>query len=341
MSLKAGDRVRFLNDVGEGIIKRILEKGIALVENNDGFEIPVPLRELVPVSGIYEKEIIPEPEQKANEKNDPVKRKNQIPPAEKNIKDEEVALAFVPLRDTPELQIYLINSSSYNMFFTVASGTGKIKNLIGKGQLEPGLKIYLGKFMPENLNSLITFTIQVIFFKNNEFSGKSPVELVKNIPATNLLSGEFRVTNDYFDNAAFFIQIENFGKKEKSEKNIVNPEELRNSLLSKKHTESNELFPEKKSTATLEIDLHIDKLSDKYQIMSPAEIIELQTVKFRTSLESALMKGFSKVIFIHGVGNGKLKYEIRRILDQEYRGMKYQDASFREYGYGATMVCIK
>jgi dsDNA-specific endonuclease/ATPase MutS2 len=47
-----------------------------------------------------------------------------------------------------------------------------------------------------------------------------------------------------------------------------------------------------------------------------------------------------KIVFIHGVGNGKLKHELRRILDAEYKNLRYQDASFKEYGFGATMVLL-
>ena len=44
--VKVGDRVRFLNSVGGGIVKKI-NKDIALVEEEDGFETPVLLRECV------------------------------------------------------------------------------------------------------------------------------------------------------------------------------------------------------------------------------------------------------------------------------------------------------
>jgi dsDNA-specific endonuclease/ATPase MutS2 len=47
-----------------------------------------------------------------------------------------------------------------------------------------------------------------------------------------------------------------------------------------------------------------------------------------------------KIIFIHGVGQGRLKFEITKILNNKYPDMKYQDASFREYGYGAIMVIL-
>ena len=47
-----------------------------------------------------------------------------------------------------------------------------------------------------------------------------------------------------------------------------------------------------------------------------------------------------RIVFIHGVGNGTLKTELRKQLERKYKGINYQDASFREYGYGATMVII-
>jgi hypothetical protein len=40
------------------------------------------------------------------------------------------------------------------------------------------------------------------------------------------------------------------------------------------------------------------------------------------------------------VGNGTLKIEIRKELDRMKNKLDYQDASFKEYGYGATMVKI-
>jgi dsDNA-specific endonuclease/ATPase MutS2 len=48
-----------------------------------------------------------------------------------------------------------------------------------------------------------------------------------------------------------------------------------------------------------------------------------------------------KIVFIHGVGDGVLKNELRRELGRKYPKYPYQDASFREYGFGATMAILK
>lgn len=70
--------------------------------------------------------------------------------------------------------------------------------------------------------------------------------------------------------------------------------------------------------------------------------IDRQLARFRGEMNSAVRAGMPEIVFIHGVGTGKLKEEIRRILAAEYPGCSYQDAPFSRYGFGgATLVTIK
>ncbi len=96
----------------------------------------------------------------------------------------------------------------------------------------------------------------------------------------------------------------------------------------------------RKSTPELEeVDLHIDELVDTTAGLSNSDIIQIQMDKFHFVMESNAKNKGRKIVFIHGVGNGVLKNEIRKQLERKYK-VYYQDASFREYGYGATMVII-
>ena len=45
--MKIGDKVRFLSEVGGGVVTGFQEKDIVLVEDADGFDIPMPVRECV------------------------------------------------------------------------------------------------------------------------------------------------------------------------------------------------------------------------------------------------------------------------------------------------------
>lgn len=45
--MKIGDKVRFLSEVGGGVVTGFQGKNIVLVEDADGFDIPMPMHECV------------------------------------------------------------------------------------------------------------------------------------------------------------------------------------------------------------------------------------------------------------------------------------------------------
>ncbi len=89
-----------------------------------------------------------------------------------------------------------------------------------------------------------------------------------------------------------------------------------------------------------EVDLHINRILPDHKNLTSGEILEAQMARFTTALEGAIRNGQKKIVFIHGRGEGKLKYEIRKKLESDYPRLTFQDASFKEYGYGATLVII-
>lgn len=90
----------------------------------------------------------------------------------------------------------------------------------------------------------------------------------------------------------------------------------------------------------MEVDLHIHELLDHHAGMTNAEIVETQLEHFERMLRIAEQKKLPKVIFIHGVGQGVLRAEIRRILNAYYPNCEFLDAQYHTYGYGATEVRI-
>ena len=89
-----------------------------------------------------------------------------------------------------------------------------------------------------------------------------------------------------------------------------------------------------------EIDLHINKLIDSVIGLTNTEILTLQLSVFRRELNLAIKGNEREIIFIHGIGNGTLKGELRRVAEQEYKWCSQEDASFKEYGFGATRIRI-
>jgi hypothetical protein len=89
-----------------------------------------------------------------------------------------------------------------------------------------------------------------------------------------------------------------------------------------------------------EVDLHINKLIDRVVGLSNTEILTLQLDMFRRELNQSIRSNEREIIFIHGIGNGTLKNELRRIVAQEFKWCSQEDASFKEYGFGATRIRI-
>jgi hypothetical protein len=102
-------------------------------------------------------------------------------------------------------------------------------------------------------------------------------------------------------------------------------------VRSKPHAKNNGMLE-------MEINIHIEELLDNYKGMSNAEIIQVQLRHFQRALDEAITGHYRKLIVIHGVGNGRLKQEVRAILEAEE--IKYYDASYSKYGFGATEVII-
>lgn len=88
-----------------------------------------------------------------------------------------------------------------------------------------------------------------------------------------------------------------------------------------------------------EVDLHLHELVDNEAGLSDGEKLEFQLRYFERALETAIRTGKRKLIVIHGVGEGVLREEVRRML-QYYDGVRFHDADMRRYGAGATEVLI-
>ncbi|MDE5979986.1 MAG: Smr/MutS family protein, partial [Muribaculaceae bacterium] len=98
---------------------------------------------------------------------------------------------------------------------------------------------------------------------------------------------------------------------------------------------------EQKKDGPLVVDLHISELLDDTRGLSNADILNLQIDTFRKVMDENLRESGKKIIFIHGKGEGVLRQALMKELNYRYKGHDIQDASFREYGYGATQVTIR
>ena len=75
--------------------------------------------------------------------------------------------------------------------------------------------------------------------------------------------------------------------------------------------------------------------------MDSKDILEYQLDIFHKTMEKYKLKRGQKIVFIHGKGEGVLRQRILWELQRKYKRHHHQDASFKQYGYGATLVTIK
>ena len=152
--------------------------------------------------------------------------------------------------------------------------------------------------------------------------------------------------SDFFEEPALIYDIV---KNDVPAKQVyVSAEEIQSALLQKKFVDKPKSQPIMKpnhgqsgKNGIIEVDLHIDSLLDDTHGMSNSEILNYQLDKFREVIEANKEKREQKVVFIHGKGDGVLRKAIIDELKRKHSNYRYQDASFQEYGFGATMVTIK
>ena len=97
---------------------------------------------------------------------------------------------------------------------------------------------------------------------------------------------------------------------------------------------------ESRKSDNIVVDLHAHAILETQAGMSAADILNYQLDIFRRTLEEHKKEKGAKIVFIHGKGEGVLRRALINELKYKYKKYTYQDASFQEYGYGATQVTI-
>jgi DNA-nicking Smr family endonuclease len=127
--------------------------------------------------------------------------------------------------------------------------------------------------------------------------------------------------------------------------NLAFDQEIKSKLNSEKTNNKN--FDLKRKFRHLEsygykervvLDLHIENLIDSHNGMSNSAILKIQMSHFKSFLNKSIDKKQRKIVVIHGVGEGVLRHEIRKELGIYHPYFEYYDASYDDFGYGATEI---
>jgi len=353
MKINVGDKVRFLNDVGGGKVTKIIDRYSVLLLNEFGFEVPSPIKDLVVIEeATYAEEPKEANSASQNSGGNPVQTDVVIDTNDifypdvaiddANGNDINIFFAFEPQGKpgNSDLNIYLINDSNYNVLYSIINidDTGKSFSN-SAGVIEANTKEQIETLGLNSVNQIPEYVFHMVFYQKDEFKIKEPITKSIQINPVKFYKEKAYKENDFFNTDAILLPV--FTESAiLNELNSMTDKELKQVLKEKEQPEKKVEYSSRKEKekTILEVDLHIHELLDDFRGLSNSEIIEVQMGHFKLKLEEAQKAKIKKAVFIHGVGNGTLKHEIRRELDKKSKLLSYQDASFKEYGYGATMV---
>ncbi len=363
--MQIGDKVRFLFETGGGIVKGFQGKDIVLVEDENGFSIPMLIRECVVIDTNeynFEKKTV------APKKEEP---KKPVKTTVTALRDEEddfepvvtyrpmerregeklnVALAFVPVDikqiSTTIFEAYLVNDSNYYLSYLYASPSAGGMKLRAQGIIEPNTKLFIEEFGREQLGELERVNLQFIAFKEEKNYMKKPaVDVELRIDTVKFYKlHTFNTDSPFFDEPALVYDIVRDDRPVRQV--YVEADDLKEALLQKKKEDSRPRHapqPARKQKAdnTVEVDLHIHELLDNTNGMTSGDMLNYQLDVFRKTMDEYRGKKNQRLVFIHGKGEGVLRNALLKELKSKYGSCLSQDASFREYGFGALQVIIK
>jgi len=350
--MKIGDKVRYLNDVGGGVITRFQDRDVVFVLEDDGFETPVLARNIIVVEPTNQYNFAI-PENSQNTENEIIKQEEIkiIPKKEYSFNENDetpegekinLSFAFMPQNikqlQTSAMDFYLINESNYYIDFQLLAGMQKA-TVHSADTIEPQTKLFLKKIEKEDVDDYEFLRFQAFAYKNKIFSTKPVFDVTLKINPVDFYKLHNFKENDFFDDNAMIINvIENDFPPIKFS---IDAKKLQKAMQEKETKTEPKKFAPPKKEEIIEVDLHITELLDNSNGLSNNEMLQIQMEKFNSVMKENLKKRGQKIVFIHGKGEGVLRSEIEKQLKKNYRHCIFQDASFQQYGFGATQVIIR
>lgn len=350
--MRIGSKVRFLNQTGGGIVVGFAKKGWVTVQDEDGFEFPIPEKECV----VIEESVVAKEEVNIQTKD-----------------GDKLNIALIYTKSGNEYSAILVNECNFNIFVTYSNllkeensaGSLNTNNYVTSfdGELLPYEHKEILKFKQDYLNN---FSKRVLFraipfkkaekFKEPSASKhmlKPVIEQEFVLDPTNLLKESMFRANEYVAEKGYVISIVNENAEALPLMGDIKEREIKQALkekfegeknlsgkkVQKKERITNDLIRFSNS-GIMEVDLHADALLDSTIGMDNTAILKYQLEKFNEAMTAVLHKRGEKIVFIHGKGDGVLRKALLNELKTKYSRCKWQDASFKEYGYGATLVII-
>lgn len=386
--MKIGDKVRFLNDVGGGVIAGFPDKDTVLVCDEDGFEVPTLRKEVVVVdtddyniAKVHTSASKDGKVDKNGTKADApaatsVKAALNAEEADDEAADDDWAerevtfrpmaqerrganelnlmLAFVPTDikhiSQSAFEVYLVNDCNYSIHYALLATEGNVCHLRHEGELQSNTKYFLEEIRLDQLEGWENLALLATSYKREkDFVMKPAMNVSVRIDFTKFYRlHTFRLC-DFFTTPALLVDLIRGDRPVRSlhidaeaiEQAIQEPAVPRQQVSEARVSGAERRAVRKdERNQVIEVDLHADVLLDTLSGLQPRDILDYQLKVVTDTLRDHLKERGRRIVFIHGKGDGVLRKQLLQLVQRQFKQCRTQDASFQEYGYGATMVTI-
>ena len=353
-----GDRVNFLSSVGGGKVTKIIDSRMVMVEVEDGFEIPTLITDLVldyrsQPTATRQQQIVDTVQREIKEKElvqqqqEEDARHGGLRRFAKEAEKEGVYLAFVPHEQqwllTGAMDVVLVNHTPYEMLYTFTIKEEEKFVNVDYGQMEKYEKVVVETISRDDLEYWCNGIVQAIFTAETSDMVLLPLNAPFSLRTNRFFKEGSYLMSGLLGEKAVMISLSDLVLLKSGDGDFTKIlKEGVGSQAPKKDLIKQEAPIDKHKTAPGEatVDLHIGELVDNILGLSSHDMFKIQMDYFKKMLDSAIASDYTKVTFIHGVGNGVLKNTIIEEL-KNYHNTENRMASIAKFGVGAIEVIIK
>ena len=251
-----------------------------------------------------------------------------------------------------EFEVYLINDSNLYVRFLLLTQEGEQYSLRHEGLVLPNQKLLLDTIGHSDLPQWERLTFQLLAYKTDKpFALKSPMNITLRVDGTKFYKLHCFAASDFFNDPALVRSLVSEDRPAQSvsiaaetvEEALITPEVVRQAAerLKQQPARAMDKSVTLDRNAIVEVDLHADVLLDSTRGLTPTDILMMQIKAFHDTMRQYAKDKGRRIVFIHGKGEGVLRATLLKELKNHYRHCTHQDASFCEYGFGATMVTVR
>ena len=229
---------------------------------------------------------------------------------------DEPLVGIIKKNQPDTVEVYLINASNSNFTFVLYKRNSNKFSLVYQDVLPACTAHRIANFNVSEIDNFRFFTIQILRFYSETIKLPEVTNFKINIKDRCLIQ-----QNDDLPILGLKGNLITYLSTE------ILKEEKQDHL-------------QKSKTIPTVFDIHSQELlsEEEESKMTAHQILTLQLNEVKKILNNAFRNKVSEITIIHGVGNGRLKEEVIKILDKEPLIASYQDAEQKHFGFGATII---